>query len=896
MHIVEAPYLTTKIRPPRPARGVIHRPRLDTFLELVRSRRLTVIKAPPGFGKTTLALSWADALAGEGDRVVWLSLGPEDDDDERFLRYLGAALRRACEAMVVAGPDWMVGDLSVPIEHRVGWLIEALASQSDEIFVFIDDYHEISRSSIHLAVSLLLRRAPENLHLILLGRVAAPIDLAWLRAHDGVVEIDGGMLRFDLGETQQLLRKGHPGPIVPAEASALHALTGGWIAALRTALLTLRMQGSPAPYLQRTPALLRPIHLLFADLMEQLPVDTVDFMERISITERQCAELAEHLTGTANAQPMLEQLDQQQLFFGPQDGEGGWFAFHPLFREYLQGRVSERTQVQTRAMHRGAAHWFAKQQLWTEAIHHALAAEDVAQALRWIEAHAMSIVAAGDLLTLLAWERQLRSHLVQSPLRLRLAFAWALSLAMACDKALALLDGVEAELDEQGSDDTELLRGECQALRSVLVATTGDYELAARLALECDATPVRQPWVPNAVRNVIAGAHLHTGRWDLLYAVPPIAEDLRVERVRDRISLAYRLSIRGLAEYRQGHLDDAASLLEQAMAVGMSAGARGDVLVALPAPTLALVRYEQDRIREAESINAAHMELNKRVGPMEAVFASYQVAARIARLDGHPSKARNLLDEGEGIGVTRRWRRVEVAILLDKVLFCLLDNRPAQAAACVERIHSLAAAAAGKPDLECIDFGHAAALAAAWRDLFEGRFERAAKSLAAQRDTAEHSGRLLDEIRFTTALALAMQGLGEKRVAVAVFSRACKRAHSVGSLRSILDQPLSVDELIAATRADRALIAAQPWLAGFLASLGKATREANRPRPAISALETLSPRERNILKLMADGLSNKEIARALGITPETVKTHVKKILAKLGAQNRAQAAAMAGES
>lgn len=708
-----------------------------------------------------------------------------------------------------------------------------------------------------------------------------------------MLELGVADLRFDLGETRQLLRKGDLGTALSDDATVLHTLTGGWIAALRAALLTLHIQNNPSQYLQQLPASLRSINTLFADLVDQLPPDLANFMERISVTERQCAALAERLTGRADAQAMLVRLEKQQMFFSPQDEHDQWFAFHPLFREFLQRRVRERGENRLQGAHGEAARWFAGERLWSEAIHHGLAAGEIGVALHWIEEHAMAAVGAGDLLTLLAWERQLRSHLVRSPPQLRLAFAWGLGLAMACDKALTLLDGVEAELDQSAPGGGEALRRECQALRSVLVMLTGDYELGEKLAEECLAIPSRQPWVPNAIRNVIAAAHLHAGRWERLYATPPLLGDLYEARAGDRMSLVYRLSIRGLAEYRQGHLDEAARLLEEAMDMGSSAGSRSAVLKALPAPTLALVRYEQDRIRDAASINAEYLDINKRVGNIQALLGSYQVAARVARLEGQPLKARSLLDEAESIGAARGWRRVEVGMLLEKVRVCLLDGRGTEASACVQRIETLAADSVGSPNLESVDFGQVAALTRAWLQLADRCFESAAEVLEAQLTEICGSGRLLDEIRITTALALAKFGSGKTDAAIRLFSQACNSACAVGALRSILDQPVPVDGLISALRADAAEMVAHPGLNGFLDDLSRATREPSRPSACASIVESLSPRERHILGLMADGQSNKEIARSLGIGSETVKSHVKKIFSKLGVQNRAQAAALA---
>lgn len=886
MDRASTPYLRTKIQPPRRGRGVIPRPRLDAFVELLRVRPLAVVKAPAGYGKTSLALGWAEQLAAAGARVAWLSLEAEDDDDERFLRYVAAAVRQACAAVSDTTPDWMVADYSIPIDRRVEWLIEELRAQPEEIFIFLDDYQSITRPSIHQGVSLLLRRAPENVHLVIFGRVEPAIDLAWLRAHDAVLEIGADELRFDLGETRHLLKKGELTTLPADDVPLLHELTGGWIAALRTTLLTLRIQKNPSSYLRRLPNALGSINTLFTDLLESLPAELVGFMELISITERQCAALAERLTAMPGAQILLDRIERQQLFFGIQEECDRWFAFHPLFRDFLRRRAQTRAQDRLLFAHREAAHWFAGEGLWTEAIHHALAADEIAGALKWIEEHAMETVGAGDLLTLLNWERQLRSHLVESPPRLRLAFAWGLGLAVACDKALSLLDGIEADIVQAPALADAELRRECQALRAVLVMMTGDYELGLRLAEECLAQATRQPWVPNAIRNVIAGAHLHAGRWQSLYATPPVLGDQSRAQGGDRMSQVYRLAIRGVAEFRQGNLDEAARLLEQAIDLGGSV-----VLRALPAPTLALVRYEQDRIAEAAAINAEHMDVMKRVGPIQGLYFAYQVAARVAHLEGQTARARGLLDEAESIGAARGWRRVEVAMLQEKLLFCLLEGRRTEAGACLRRLQALAAAT-GTPELERKDFGQVAMLAEARLALAEGHWDLAAARTAALRRDVAGSGRLLDELSIDTAHALALMGAGRGDEAKALFATCCRRADAVRALRSVLDQPVGLAGLIAALRNDPALLRAEPKLAAYLQQLDRSGLDTTRPASASSPIDALSPRERHIVKLMADGKSNKEIARGLGIGPETVKSHVKNIFGKLGVQNRAQAAAL----
>lgn len=886
-------YSSARLRPPRPARGVVARARLDGLLELVRTRLLTVVKAPPGFGKTTMAQSWVETLAGQGARVAWLSLTALDDDPERFFGSLAAAVRRACagEHAPAADPDWMMREMSIPLRHRTEWLLSELAADPGDFFIVLDDYQEITRPEIHQAISAQLRDAPEQLHLIVLGRTDPPIERAALRAHDAVLELGADTLRFNLVETRQLLRKSQTEAAGAHDAALLHAMTGGWVAALRAALLTARIQGSTAQYLRQLPATLRPINALFADLLAQLPAELVDFMQRIAVAERICAPLAETLTGRADAQALLERLEAQQVFISALDEPQQWFAFHRLLRDCLLRHAQQSDPGLEPRMRRRAAAWCAAHGLWAEAIDQALGAGDSAQALQWIEEHAMAAVGAGDLLTLLSWERQLRAHLVESPLRLRLAFAWGLSLAMACDKALVLLDGVEAQLPALAPAERTALAHECLALRSVVVSTLGDYELADALAQRCSdemqaLTP--RPWVVNAVRNVLAATCLHTGRWRQLYGTQPLPAR-QGGSTADRMALVYHLSILGLAELRQGHLDEAAALLDR----GMAAGSGSQPLVALPAPTLALARYLQDRCAEAAQLNAEHWDINKRVAPIEALYAAYLVAARLARLEGQPIQARQLLDEGASIGAARGWRRVQLILQLEKVRLCLLEGRLAEAEASAHRIEVLAQGT-GRSKLETLDFSRAAATARAWCDLAQGRAADAARALEPLRAAAATEGRVIDRIGLGGSLALARAAAGDRRGAADALLESLQAVHESGALRALTDQPQPLRPLLLSVAGDDAATLGRPWLTALVARVLQACEDGGDAPAAAAggALDKLSPREGHILRLLAVGQSNKAIARALGITPETVKTHVSRILTKLGAQNRAQAAAM----
>src|SRR5208337_3681362 len=236
---------------------------------------------------------------------------------------------------------------------------------------------------------------------------------------------------------------------------------------------------------------------MFDDLFKSLPAGDQQVLLSVSMCARLSGGLVEALSGLTGGRAFLERMEHDQLFCTCIDESSAWFVIHPVFREFLERQVKEGGDVDAIAQHRRAATWFAGQSLWSEAIHHVLAAGDEQRALQWIAEHAMAVVGEGDFLALLAWERQLRERLLDSPVRLRLAFAWALGLTMMTGRAFKILEGIEASLVAPPRDAR--LRAECGALRAVLHGQRGDYDRALALAGAYEPSADDPPWVRKAI-------------------------------------------------------------------------------------------------------------------------------------------------------------------------------------------------------------------------------------------------------------------------------------------------------------------------------------------------------------------------------------------------------------
>src|ERR1700674_5859475 len=391
------PILVTKIEPPRSIVGVMDRPRLLALLPLVRTKQLTVIKAPPGFGKTSVALAWAERLRGTDSRGAWLGLDQDDDVPTRLLYYAAHALQRACKSLGASALEMIAQMPLLPIETAISTLINELAELDEDVYLFLDDYHHITEPAIHDALSFFLRHASSNFHLVLMTRTDPPLPLARLRGQNQLLEVEASALRFDLAETRRFLEQEHVGDLNASNVTILHSTTEGWPAALRLVASASAHGGSGlTPYVRSMRDVARPIGAYIEELLATLLLDMMELMVRASILDRLNASVCDAVTDTTASRELLESIVNRQLLCIPLGQDEYWYRYHPLLAEFLRQRLETRHGAEVAELHRRAAQWFMSRELWTEAVAHAIAGGDTRQAADWIEHCAMAMVKRGD--------------------------------------------------------------------------------------------------------------------------------------------------------------------------------------------------------------------------------------------------------------------------------------------------------------------------------------------------------------------------------------------------------------------------------------------------------------------------------------------------------------------
>ena len=892
------PLIATKTLPPRQRRGLIARARLGCLADDIESHSLTVVKAPGGFGKTTLAQAWAGTLAERGHVVAWLSLDGDDDEPQRFLHYTSHALQRAHPDLGVACMAMLGQSMLADPQQALTLLIEEVVSCGEEVFLFLDDYHYLTLPAIHALVSFLLRYAPSNLHLVLLSRAKAPLALDTLRVRNTLLEIDAAQLRFTADETQEFFRASPAEHLSPEDSRRIHRQTEGWAAALRLTSLSLQGQGRGG-YAQppTTAGLARSIDGYLGELLAQLPPELADFMLRTALPERLSPGLAVALTGSDAAPEHLAQLEQRQLVTALDD-EGQWYAYHQLIREHLGQRLQQQGAVAAE-LHSRAAAWYHAQGMWSPAVRHALDAGATAQAYAWIEECAMPLVKSGDILTLVGCERQLQAHMVQPPVRLRIALAWARILACACADAIGLMDAIETDAvsaDAQAAGPARAtLRLDCRAARSAALALLDRHEEARAVAEECLQHPVSDRWVHNSLYNILRFCALRSGRWADFYATPDLPYP-DGESGRNILSAIYRLILLGTGDSTRGRLDQAAQRYNDAIALGYSPANPDSAVTALPCGLLAYIRYEQNRLSEADALLAGRLEILCTLGFSESVLQVFLTAARLAQRNGRAERAHALLEQAENIGISRHWHRLVAAMHLERLRLHLSQGRQTEAQAYLQRLRQLEATSPGTPTNPLGEVRHFAALGDACCALQQFRYKDAQQVLEPlHAELLALDSRML-AVRSGLALAMAQQGQRNHGLALRSCRQAMEMAAEGGIIATVIDQGPELGALLAALRDS---LSPADALHGFTLRVLDAWQElyggvpkAAAPAPA-EPRASLGPRECGILELIAEGNSNKEIARLLGIGPETVKTHLKNIFVKLKVERRIQAVAQA---
>jgi LuxR family maltose regulon positive regulatory protein len=889
------PILTTKLYRPAPPVGLVTRPRLVSRLNdaLGMARALTLLSAPAGFGKTTLVSEW---MAAHPARLAWLSLDEEDNEPTRFLAYLAAAFNTLQPGAGEAALALLGAPQPPPPRAIVGALINALSTvpgQGAVCVLVLDDYHVIATPLVHEALTFLLDHRPPALHLVITSRADPPLPLSRLRARGQLTELRAADLRFTPEEASAFLNEVMGLNVPPEAVAALEARTEGWIAGLQLAALSI--QGRDSHSLPQFIAAFAGTHrhildYLAEEVFQRQPPHIQNFLKQTAILDRLCAPLCEAVIGDrgleiriSNLQSLLEHLEHSNLFLLPLDDERRWYRYHHLFADVLRTLTPPE---QTRPWHRRASEWFVQNGEMGEAMRHALAACDIDFAARLVEEAAGPMLSGGDWRTLLGWFRALPDDAIRARPALSLFYAWALVLTGQTDAAEARL----AEAESHQIDSAEW-RSQIAAIRGQVAAQRGDIPHAIEHSREALAL-LREG--DALLRGIVAlnlgSIYATTGR--LADAEPVLAESHRASQIAGNAgSMFSALGTLAQVQLEKGRLRQAAGGLREGLQ--RSAQMPGPLKVSVHM-LLGTIAYEWDQLEEAGLQLSTGLTLAQQFSLPESAALGAAFLAQVRQAQGQIDSALDLVQGAQAAEVSLPLAHLIVGGLAAQLALARGDLESAgrwqreRAPASDGRDFTTPLR---KPDHVALVQMLLAQGRAAEAEALSGQLAR----------TAEAAGWIHCAIPFLALQTVALQAQGKTADAQAALSHALELAEPGGYVRTFVD----LGEPMQLLMADFRLKIGDPTLRAYAGKLLTAFSERAFTQPARSIRnhkskirslpEPLSERELEVLRLIAAGDSNREIAAKLVISLGAVKKHLNNIFGKLEAGNRTQAVARARE-
>ena len=659
----------TKTVPPAVRKSAVHRPALLRLLDNATARRLVLFGAPAGYGKSTLAAEWYQRLRDDGAIVAWLSLDAQDNEPSAFAYHLACAIERAAPRLGRDALELLKASSLLPARSIVSSLLNAVSEIDSETYLFLEDFHVVSDQRCHGLMTLILRYAPSNLHLVLLSRSEPRFSLSRLRLDDDLVEVDLSLLRFTLEETKDFLGEALSRRLGAAGVAKLHSAAEGWPAALQLARISLVKSSDPLAHVGSISGTTRTISEYFEDTLATVPEPIVDFLLKTSILDRMNSSLCSEVADIPDGASMLETLEREQFLLVALDEHRNWYRYHHLLREFLLDRLRAKMPDQVPEIYRRAYRWYSVRELWREAVQYAIAAEDYPRALEYIENCAMTLVVKGDLLTLLSWEQQLPKEFMNSQPEVKLALAWGLNLVTRFKEAGELLTQVEAEARKSPRSD---LWWRCRAARAAFCALRDDGASGPEIALECLAGHKFDAFNFNALCNVARGAYLKSGDWNLFYAVPN--PDVSAGETSYVLAENHRLCLYGLAAVKQLKFDEGLEFYAAAQSLAEKYAGAKSVTASMLTGLIARLQYERGDVAGAEVRVLDSLDLIETTAFHEGFRNAYFVLVRAAAIRCDRARTLSLLNRAERLSLERGWGVVSAMLLVERARVLLADG------------------------------------------------------------------------------------------------------------------------------------------------------------------------------------------------------------------------------
>jgi len=898
-----SPLLKTKLFVVRPHGRLVARAHLASTMEEIRRRKLTLISAPAGFGKTTLIGTWIERTAIP---AAWISLDQTDNDPERFFAYLAGALKMLYpEAGEVVDQALLNGRLP-SAEVLMTSLINDITARDEHFALVLDDYHVIDNPALHEAMLFFLEHTPPYVHVILTTRIDPSIPLAKLRGRGDLLEIRAADLRFTVDEAGQFFNETMQLNLDSDDLAALQQKTEGWIAGLQMAALSLQGREDTSRFIADfTGADRYVLDYLLEEVVNRQPPELQRLILSLSILERFNGPLCDAVTGGEGGAELLAQLERANLFLVSLDNRREWYRYHHLFGDLLLHRLQRNDPASIPELHRRASLWFDSERLVFEAITHARASKETELLASLIEKYWLDLTGTGWSSRLLTIFDELPADRIADSPRIGLLRAWSYAMSSRMDDLVPRLEELEELLRRRPEgEDNEQITAQITLIRAIMARDKGDsagtIEFAERALKTLPERRTGTPgysWITShgVIYSLLGDAYHAVG--DLRRATTAFERSLQYGRGNNDLqnqliailNLAREHLTQGRLSRSTEYLDACSDLIDTSR--GMLS------YMPLNWEMASKIRFERFELEQAQADAemAASLVNEHRFGGM---LQTNKILLSLEMTRGDWQAAEQRIAAVRGITIPKYWERYTLLMAAMEAEFNLkTGNLRAAEAWAIGRFGENGVAVS--PYRQTYFMARDEDILYCQVLIATGEFERADALIAELLARYEATNGLLFGLRAMALRALLLHERGDDDAALDVLESALRLGSTEGIVRPFIREVGNVVPLLALRRRKRQG-RFDPLPVGYVRTLYAAADIEDLRGEEIRQPSTeptpLTARELEILQLLALGYPNKKIAEKLYVSVNTVKTHITNLFGKLDAQNRIEALARAKEA
>lgn len=885
-------FVSTKLHAPPLNERMLYRAHLVDKLSSGKGCRLTVIHGVAGSGKTSLALQW---IGKERIRAAWYSIDETDNESDVFFRYLLTALRDVDGKLASAVDPWLQKQKRFSGKELISSLIECLTELSEDIYLVLDDYHHITSQMINNPLSYFLEHMPPKMHVVIITRYCPPFSLSRFRVRDQIKEISAEDMKFTEEETKRYLAEVMSANFSPQEAHELTRYAGGWVAWLQ--LLDLSLKGKETlddldTILSRT--LTETADYLIDEVINVQPKQVKDFLYATAVIERFNAALCREVTGLPNVQDILDYLHRNNLFLAPLDAEHTWYHYHHLFSDAIKQRVKRFSPDEVPRILRQAAIWFVQNNHLEDAFRHAFATEDFEFTADFLEDHLSLVYEGYEIASGLRWLAKLPHKVFMQRALLRLyqcGFRIDSFQLLDTESTISDIASHQAQLFKRYKGSKKKL---CEDLlsyfqhvlpffRDLETSDPGGIKAAVR------AFSPENRFSYSLIKSMLYSfRHFDQGSLPSASNPNPLQEALTTisssESVWAKITWFRSMAI---IERWQGHLHRSEAILRDAFQFLDRKGLSDTHFkFALDLPMAWIFYFRNDLEKALEYANIALRYTEPVTDTIDIVEGSL-LLAYIHQAMGEWGEVDRYIQKMQS--TAKALGKPEVVATANAIRAHLAMNKGDLGWA--ERWGDRRKLTPDEP--LCVRFVYECQ-AQAELFYYQNRYEEAVNMLEALRVRCVDRNIIEPVLEIDLILSAALKGLGEPERARAVMENLLVFSETEGYVHPIVSYapvilPLLKD-VTGRLLGNQLNNQASSHFTVIMKACGIDTNGAVVSyRSKGKAYDVLSPRELEILKLVAAGYRNKEIATKTFVSLNTVKTHLTHIFEKLDVKTRVEA-------